>query len=303
MSHLSPLLIASCTKTKRGRGAQPLALGRLTLSSPRTLAEHWLALASGELAVPTLDLYGGPAWQCVVRAARHAEVGVLSAGFGLVLPGEAVPYYEASFTSGENQVAQRIEGKDPILKKHQHWWQAVNLRRHGCSNPLTSLIAHSERLVIVAAGSEYMAVVQSDLEGLAATLGNSRLLIICPSKHIFSEKIEACRLPAGSAATEHFAVTHSALAHRLAEWAIATLWNEEGSNMELIRKRATDLAGSKVQKHGQRSDDDHVRLWLRGRDLTISPTRLLSEYRAGGDACEQRRFRSLVLQVRQELGA
>lgn len=232
------------------------------------------------------NLYMGDAWKQALGLLRHtnqhAKVRplVASAGIGLQPLQSRHPSYAATFSQGHNDTVAPID-------RTGEWWDLLRATPRATS--LTDLRSDQTLLVL---SEPYARAMHRDLQQLAGS--GTEVLLIGGWKDI--EGIH--RVPADRALRSALGGATSSLLVRMArrwlhEWTGGPLHTTE-------RQRSWDswASGARVVEihDRKRMSDSEVLDFARGcrqEDPRVSATAALAKLRAGGSACEQRRFGQL----------
>ena len=294
-----PEVVVACTKRKRLAPAVGLSFHELPTASAARLVQVWHARAAGAETVEAIRLYGGPSWACVLRLKERAPVNihVMSAGFGLLGEKDLIPPYAATFATSPDQVCLKV--LEPSKDRHQEWWREI-----GCIETPLANILREKKVVIVAAGIQYLHACERDLEQLANALGPKRLLVVNVSKASGSLPcaIRDCLLPVDIRLARHLACPLSTVHHRAAEWLAGSLGPQLDWNLTDLREEVGTLLDKapRAVRVVNRQTDGQVSSWIGSQlsvDRGISCAKLLRRLRDLGLSCEQSRFRRLFDEV------
>ncbi len=297
-------LLVSCTNRKR---RDPLP-GRLLRSVPRgplrLRFEKWIEArdADPDDRSPAAELYVGDHWhtatQILEEAPNAAELWVLSAGYGLIRDETPISPYGATFTPGTpDSVSETTSRSDS-----QRWWELLTTNRaHTASPHSVSDLAKSASFspMVVVASATYATACTNDLLEAGTILGDRLVVISIGGRDISDLKRHLVDL---DARVEHaVGGTRTALNARTARALVRSLGTESisVSSMQLAADRLVkDLPSANVWNRRPHSDEE-VLEWIRDRLAidNLSRTRLLRDFRAEGNACEQRRFAGLYERV------
>lgn len=294
-------VVVTCANRKRLPVAPQLSARTLRNGSVASRADEWIhRLATTESPVlPAIDLYAGEHWsvarslKSLVPTGRAMSLWILSAGYGLVSSQAPLRPYSATFASG-NPDSVASSGTRNL------WWSALAEWKGpepGAPRSLTQLAEQDTRAsVVVALSAPYLEACSDDLAGAAAALSTPSLLsVICLGA---SSRVLGNHILPGDARLQHaVGGTRQALNVRV----LAHLLERHGGDID--RETATRtlnalLARQPPLPHYDRmpSPDEDVKRYIRKRlrsNPSLSRSRLLTEFRDAGHACEQSRFARL----------
>lgn len=309
-------LVASCTDRKRAAVREDMRLRTVAAGSDLDVrARDWLRRVEETPAQTKAarELYGGEHWQLVLAleralldARRDLDLWVASAGYGLISADAQVKPYSATFAARQlDSIAP-----SPTATALQDWWRALN----GPGAPgrsLAQLAADAEGVVVIAS-SKYVRAMLPDLQAARAALPSPEALVVFSGADLpelgdavvrVDARVQVALRAEGS---ERLRGTKQGLAARTALTLLpkTSSWPPRASVLgaayaELVRDVEPPKDENRV-----RHRDEAVIEFIR-RELAENPksgwTKLLRKWRKSGQACEQRRFRSLFHDVRAEL--
>jgi len=273
------------------------------------------------------DLYIGNYWSLVqkltVEAARQGlepNLWIISAGYGLISATDRVIPYSATFTRRD---ADSVTGKPTETNPSEAWWnELTHLNLLDSDNPrsLEGLIGtYSKDYFLVVASSEYLNAIQSDLvRGLHILEKQGELVLISSKTAQISEELTPnyistdARLLCGPNCVTECNIhllgrnVRTSIGVSLAKTLLGNLRINGGFSAASFRKEVMNAVKKSpelfVHKRIPMSDLE-VKSFVQ-RELTampsVSATQLLKKLRSQGRACEQKRFRELYLEVKQE---
>lgn len=292
------VLVVSCAQRKRLLPPSQLHLRSIS-SGPDDRAEHWrqrLRSVDAPL-IAARDLYVGDHWHAVRdayasarRYSSRAELWVISAGYGLTSSTKAIKPYGATFSSGSADSVWRGSLEGDRVQRLQQWWAELD---HQCT--LSDLLpAEKDGAVVIAAGGEYVAVLERDLAlASRSELVEDRLSVLSAGS-----RGNGARLPLSARFRTAVGGTNSSLNARI----LALLAQEatthhfrRGSMAKLLERMASQL-DQPVLVARKFMPDELIAAQIqtmRSQVPGLSRTRALRELRRSGIACEQTRFASL----------
>lgn len=315
-------IIASCTERKRAPIPEDLHLGSLEDGLPSVRAEKWWARLTARRDVarqPASDLYGGEHWTLAQRSLEvltdaqiDADLWIASAGYGLIRASAPLCPYSATFAQGVPDSVTRgaLAGwtRPAIL---QAWWACLGRfpgpEARECRS-VQALATRSPHSALIVVGSpDYIRAMRQDLLAARDALRTPHQLIVISNRDLSSDDElsrhlipvdERCRTLLGGTMQG----LNARVAHNLLEWG-----HQGPLTVPRLRQRYDDMvsdAEKPTKPNRERMNDDDVLVFLRA-ELARTPragwTLLLRTLRDSGRACEQRRFRELHQQVRDEV--
>jgi hypothetical protein len=234
---------------------------------------------------------------------------VASAGYGLV-PFEALlRHYSATFSAGmPDSVIRRQDLQRGFTLRH--WWNALAGKQGPVPDgprTLSRVATRNRRAQMMVIGSPaYVSALEGDLVDAVSALGNERLVIITGDPGPKSKELRASWVPSTARLLTELGGAlpslHARLARRILDEA-----PKRGLEASELRRRWEAIADrAPLAKRPVRavSSDSEVKRFSRGglrASASLTHTRALRDFRAGGRACEQGRFRALFSSIAQEL--
>lgn len=255
------------------------------------------------------ELYCGNYWSVIREIAANEKlpsrlrIWVISAGHGLVSIDESLAPYAATFSSGDDDSVI-----PPELSSHSvaEWWGKLVCRRRQDGGSVASIsdIArlHPKEPLIAAISNQYFKAVANDLEEARSALANADGLIIIAAGAVKSGALAKNLLPCDSRLEHRYGRSRIALNARILR-EIVHRFSGNGISASRLSLRFKAML-SRLPKAGYPerlpSEDKEVRSFIR-REIAKSEksayTVLLRQYRATGQACEQKRFRGIFREV------
>ncbi|MCC6488951.1 MAG: hypothetical protein IT364_15740 [Candidatus Hydrogenedentes bacterium] len=238
----------------------------------------------------------------------RVELWICSAGYGLIRPDTQIKAYQATFTRGEDDyIGAGLQECEHIL---QRWWDGVCGYRFPKRNDAPRTIAgvaaafpHTPMLIALSA--DYLKAVAEDLaQVLARPYFHHHLAIVSCGTARPHATWKHHLLPCDASLAGSLGGSLTSLNARIARHLVQSM-----TSTELTLHALRDIATSMNRIHGpspSRSPQSDARIaaFIRkgvAQSPRTSKTRLLREFRRGGQACEQKRFGAIYAWVRQEL--
>jgi hypothetical protein len=264
---------------------------------------------------PANDVYMGDHWS-VVRtipdvgrtAGLRVQLWICSAGYGLIRPDTHIKAYQATFARGEdNYIGARLPENDRIL---QQWWDGVCGYRFTMQSDAPRTIAEVAAAfphtpMLVALSADYLNAVAEDLTHvLARPYFHDHLAIVsCGTEQPHATwKHHLVPCDASLAASLGGALT--SLNARIARHLVQSVTKTELTIHALrdIAMSINRIPATSPSRIAQ--SDEKVAAFIRrgvAQFPRTSKTKLLQEFRRGGQACEQKRFGAIYARVRHEM--
>jgi hypothetical protein len=265
--------------------------------------------------VPAADLYAGDHWSVVrtlpsiARAAGFgADLAIVSAGYGLVTERTLLHGYSATFARGNEDSVASVVRSEPWPRAGQLWWErlaAWNGPEPGSPRSVTQLAQREPQSYILLIGSpDYIFAIEADLVAAARALEDPQRLIVISSRGKLEHTSVAPNLvTVGAAAQPRVGGARVSLHARVARTAleVATHGWLSVESIRAVYEQLSRESNPPVAHTRSRLRDDEVRHFITSA-IQVAPhgstTALLRLLRDTGQACEQRRFRALVEEVR-----
>jgi hypothetical protein len=295
-------LVVGCTNRKSWPIPSRLQLRQVTAVTTTRRVRDWTRRLDNEssVRVPAAELYAGEAWDVTRNLVDHATkdslaLWICSAGLGLIASDSAMPAYSATF---EPSHPDGIPGGTTATAD---WWTALGTWDGLNPGPRTlrelALQNSSARLLVVLAPL-YLRACRTDLMAAAAELDDDGQLSVISAGTKRDESLQRYLLPVDARLQAKVGGTMHSLNIRVAR-ALLESGAETHTNMRdlLTRWLRSQPPLRRFDRHSV--DDREVREFVRDRlDNGEGPShsRLLREFRALGNACEQGRFARLFEQ-------
>ena len=261
--------------------------------------------------VAVADLYAGDHWS-IVRGfqSNHFEVDVwvCSAGYGLVHFTDAIAPYAATFSSKHPDSVTRQLSDQTLPEASAKWWQAINrLSSHKSQRPrsLKGLAAEfPKRSMLVVASENYLKAVSGDLQGAVAELADPDLLSIVSAGTKSLNGLSEHLLPCDARFQAMVNGARRSLNTRLASKILSEsrAIPRRSSLAKRLQKLLAEQPELPVYDRSPMTDAELRQFILAAfrREADPRHTPLLRKLRAGGNACEQSRFRRLFEEISEE---
>ncbi|MDA8637282.1 hypothetical protein N9L49_01535 [Rhodospirillales bacterium] len=173
------IVVTTCTNRKLQPAESALQARNLNLSSVTGVAKEWVSrLATAQNVFELSNVYCGRSYVEAVNAANaiSAPLYVISAGLGLIAPGQKIPAYD--LTTAKTS-ADRVQSKVDSSASSSDWWEALNMSL-GKGAPIANLVKlNSSAVVIIGLSSSYLEMIANDILSMGSN-DLSRLRIIGP---------------------------------------------------------------------------------------------------------------------------
>lgn len=303
-------VVVTCTNRKSVPVPRPLHLRHLPHDDPGPRAKAWIGRLRSEPtpAIPAVDLYAGEHWHVARRLTEPAvsdpavpSLWVCSAGYGLVRADAPLRPYAATFSPGHED---SVGGDTSSLAG---WWGTLATWRGpqpGMPRRLAELAAADPTsTLLLALSPAYLRACGDDVLAAAEALASPDQLSVLCLGWSSGDRLAEYVIPADARLQHTLGGTRQALNTRLLSY---LLRHHKGALVRpaLRRTTATLLAGLPPIPTYDRQprSDAQVKAFIARRFRTrpgASCTGLLREYRDGGNACEQSRFRRLYDDVQR----
>ena len=307
-------VIVTCSKRKRGRIQDRVRLSDVVAPCVPERAERWvstLARATGP-KVAARDLYQGEKWTQLRELEQQDIDGadlrfwILSAGYGLV-PFDA-PLLPYSATFGQDDSDSVIHKAFDVTPKEAlaGWWRALSAWEGPTNEPrsIGDLVRKNpDCSLMIAASPVYLQAIEEDLASAEdAMAAPARLTIFSGGA---DSNGNASRLLAFDGRLRNrFGGSLMSLNVRVLSAVLHAAGDFTSSSAQRAIDKWMEDTPKPAQPQRERMSDAAVRRFVRA-ELVEAPelgwTTLLRKLRAGGRACEQKRFRSIHLEIHNEV--
>jgi len=327
MNDLTKLIvITSCTNRKKNTEYGPRRLGLYSSTRLSGRSQQWLqALQEPSVeVVPARELYAGDHWSVMRSLSGLAgstvdlQLWIVSAGYGLISESTSVSTYSCTFASGQDDSIHK--GVITVSKEanSRQWWKELQKWQGpepGQPRSVEELVRQNpETTLLVVLSQEYLKAIQDDLRrALEAMVNPDRFLIVSVgTERIHDQLLRKHLLPGDARLQQLFASDPS-----LGRTTMVSL------NAKVARRMIEDQASVPLELATQKQrfrdwldelkplpkfdrtpmTEVQVKLFIREEVKTnpkTSATQLLRKLRDSGRACEQRRFRQIFDDVKEE---
>lgn len=309
------VIVASCTMRKKGDIPRALRFRRYARSSNGTRpVDAWRkALRTYDVdTFPAAGLYAGGFWSVVselptIARGRGiaASLFIASAGYGLVSDEAELKPYSATFSPGPDSVVANSLDRDSRARGLKDWWRQLSSwngpRGHHGPRTLEQIARRRPGVsILVIASPVYVRAIADDLLGAAQALRRPESLVIVSSVSGFPDELTENLVPSVARLQSRLGGTLGSLhartaRHLLKEASLPLNASVLRAKYERIASRAKPLESNTRE----RRSDSEVRAFIRShqKEEPKSCTALLRVYRDSGFRCEQKRFRTLFIQV------
>jgi len=308
-------IVVTCTSRKT---RDPLARFRLRDVRDKTVqhrALNWIERlrTNGNSRTSASQLYCGEYWS-VVRSlpsvARDAgvtpRIWICSAGYGLISPQSQISSYSATFSPYERDSVTRGFDADDRRIAARQWWRSISSWSGPSGTELRSLTAIARRYqnvpLLVVASPDYLQAIDQDLNGAAAVLSRTDLLLIVSAGTRTFGKLTDHLLPCDARLQSCLGGTRGTLNIRIARLLLQymgrghiSLDRQKAQLRRLLSKQPP------IEQHHRRVlTDEQVRRFIHlelNKNNSASRSLLLKKLRSSGRACEQSRFADLYTEM------
>lgn len=292
-------LVVTCASRKRIAVPSTLQLRQVTGARTGTRVQRWTQRLT-DSAVQTVsaeDLYAGEHWDVArslpdhASAFRHATLWVASAGWGLIPATATIRPYSATFTAGHPDSIP--DGRRGCVA----WWDAVTHWQGpapGAPRSLAALVADNPRdRVLVALSQAYFAACTNDLTAAATAAADGQLTLIATG--VRHPDFTNWQLAADARLQLLLGGTRSSLNARVTAHLLRAGLTDHDAMQRHLRRMLAKAPALPIFTRRRLTDAQIIRYirQRRQRQPTVSRSRLLTELRQAGMACEQARFADL----------
>lgn len=310
-------LIVSCTNRKRFATVPKTCMHTAGGKDLGTRLARWQRNLGSAVTGdhPAEAVYMGDHWS-VVRtipgvartAGLRVQLWICSAGYGLIRPDTPIKSYQATFARGEdNYIGAGLPENDRIL---QQWWEGVCGYRFAMQGDAPRTIAgiaaaFPRTPMLVALSADYLNAVAEDLAHvLAQPYFNDHLAIVSCGTEQRHATWKHHLLPCDASLAGSLGGALTSLNARVARHLVQSATKTEMTihalrDITLSINRIPAMSPSRLPQ-----SDERVAAFIRkgvAQSPRASKTRLLQEFRRGGQACEQKRFGAIYARVRHEV--
>jgi len=159
------VVVVNCSAVKTVPVDRTLLARRLERGDVDDVAQRWCErVAASTNRVAAGELYRGRSFCLAAEAARGAcaELAIVSAGMGTVRPGNRIPPYSLTITTGAKDCI--LDRADPRHRfRSEEWWRAMKAQRPGAVRIRRLFRQHPSALVVFALTGPYLRMVAEEL--------------------------------------------------------------------------------------------------------------------------------------------
>ena len=190
------ILVTNCSGTKTAQPDLTLRARSLPQAKPEALAEVWnRRCESSRPLLPASRLYSGRAFKIALEASVRARANlfIVSAGFGLVHSGTALPPYSLTITPHLDSILRKaVKGASFSASE---WWTQILTQRETAHPFKTLLKRHPSSLLVIAVTNPYLRMIGDELAALGPHL-LERVRIVGPrSAKSFPKQLSKLVMP------------------------------------------------------------------------------------------------------------
>ena len=308
-------IVVTCTKQKTLEPPDGLQLRNVTGKTVSDRARRWVAVLqkSREPQVSALDLYAGDHWavardlQTLGTASREIRVWVISAGYGLVSIDQAMCPYSATFSNPHPDSVILADRDEPLPDQKAAWWNAVTTaswKRRTVTSLSDLASSMPESPMIIAASKNYLDAVYDDLLAATHRLQRTGMVTVISAGTNRLGELSENLAPADARLQHYVGGIRRSLNIRLTRHVL-----QQTKRGNISAGRVRGLLGAMLEEAPdlQKFDrtpmsDREIKKYIANvmkNSTKVSHTPLLREFRANGNACEQKRFRKLFQKVQE----
>jgi len=319
------IVITSCTNRKKNTEYGPRRLGLYSSTRLSSRSQQWLQVLqeSSEEVVSARELYAGDHWSVIkslnglVGSTVDLQLWIVSAGYGLISESTSVSTYSCTFASGQDDSIHR--GVITVSKEanSRQWWKELQKWQGpepGQPRSVEELVRQNpEATLLVVLSQEYLKAIQDDLKkALVAMVNPEKFLIVSVGTDRIDLPIRKHLLPGDARLQQLFASDPSSgrttMVSLNAKVARRMIEDQASVPLELATQKQRFRDWLNELKPLPKFDrtpmtEVQVKLFIREEVKTnpkTSATQLLRKLRDSGRACEQRRFRQIFDDVKEE---
>lgn len=312
-------VVVPCTKRKTRPVPAEARLRSVDGASLEERVERWIERLRGFTGetVPAVDLYGGDHWSVVRTVAfdgglpYRVRLWVCSAGYGLVAGDAPLRSYSATFSSGHPDSTHATTPALGQRESFRRWWRTLARWEGPVPGAARSVLdlarATPGASILVAGSAPYLAAMEDDLLQARRALNTPEALTIVSAAAVRLGALESSRPPFDARLARKIGGGLMSLNVRVLREVLRG-GTAPPRTQDVAAQVATLASGLAPFQKPRRAPltDDEVRAYLR-EELHRSPgarwSPLHRRLRDAGSACEQKRFRRLHEEVREESGS
>lgn len=304
-----------CTMTKRFHGTGNLLLREVGGVSLSERFGGWASRIerSRSPSIPAIDTYSGGHWSVVrslhssfAKSSSSERIWIVSAGYGLISPADAIIPYGATFAPGQPDSISPVSSAEASVE----WWRMLTQwRPPGMSSAAPRSIAEAvvnnpQASNLLVLSPDYYRALSDDLIASLKQIADPKQLIILSSDDRFLGDLAENTVKVDARLQVFVGGARSSLGVRTAR---AVLQELSGQPVTLDSFRAA--MASLVERHGvvqvydrEPMTNEQVAAFINvelSQDASVSSTRLLEKLRGSGRACERKRFHKLFTAAKE----
>jgi hypothetical protein len=306
-------VVVTCTKRKSREVPERMMLRNVSAATVPGRVHRWVKrLKDSPLeAVPVRELYSGDHWSIardlegLSNSFRQIRVWVVSAGYGLIRLQDSIKPYSVTFSRPHPDSVTSLPKQDAQPAPAADWWE--ELTQKDLNHPAPSSVRHLARgfpndCLLVVASETYLRAIQNDLERALGEVNDPSFLAIISSGTRSLGSLTGQLVSCDARLQGTVGGVRRSLNVRLAQKILKETPRALPTFPVLQKKFQKLLATAPELPRYDRQvlSDDEVKRWIRlqlKRNPTASHTPLLRQLRAEGNACEQKRFRTLFQEI------
>lgn len=154
-------VVTTCSSRKAFTPAPELECRSLPRGGLETVGQEWLSRINSAAPVcRAADLYKGRGFGYAARATAAGDVFTISAGLGLLRPGELVPSYGLTVAAGaDDDIFRKVTSR----RNPAAWWGVVSQSRFSSS---VRSAFEKPGLVLIALSAPYLAMISAEIQAL-----------------------------------------------------------------------------------------------------------------------------------------
>ena len=304
-----------CTMTKRFHGTGNRLLREVGGASLSERFGGWASRIerSRSPSIPAIDTYSGGHWSVVrslnssfAKSSSSERIWIVSAGYGLISPADAIIPYGATFAPGQPDSISPVSSPEASVA----WWRLLTQWRPPALAPnaprsvAAAVAKYPEASNLLVLSPDYYRALSEDLRASLSQIADPQKLIILSSDERQVSDLAAHTVRVDARLQTYVGGARSSLGVRTAR---AVLQELSGQPVTLGSFRAA--MACLVNRHGvvqvfdrepmtdaQVADFINTELF---QDASVSSTRLLEKLRGSGRACERKRFHKLFTAAKE----
>ncbi len=312
-------VFVTCTMTKRFLGTGNVLLREVEGASIPERFCNWTTRIkqSRSAPQPAVETYSGGHWS-VVRSLNDsfqnnqgaARLWIVSAGYGLISPSDAIIPYGATFTPGQPDSVSATSDPSPAESSIAWWrllaqWRSPTLAPDAPRSVAQVVSRYPQATNLLVLPPDYFKALREDLRQALAIITDAPRLIILSSEDQSQTGLADNAIKIDARLQSHLGGARSSLGIRTARAILQAL---AGKSITMASARA--VVSELVVRHGvsQAFDrkpmtDEQVMTFVSealSKNRSLSYSKALRTFRDAGFACEMKRFRKLFAATREQ---